>query len=107
MTHKGLAPTQPSRQLGSGDSHPGSARPQPTGTALSFGASSSPSPPAHPFCAQTCGLFVLPTVFPVTAANANYTAALIVSVLGVSAGLYYAPFIGGRHWFTGPAPNLE
>jgi hypothetical protein len=56
---------------------------------------------------QTSGLFILPPVFPVTPANANYTAALIAAVLCVSAALYYAPFIGGRHWFTGPAPNLE
>ncbi|KXZ41898.1 hypothetical protein GPECTOR_249g616 [Gonium pectorale] len=55
----------------------------------------------------TSVVFVLPTSYPVTAGSANYTAALVAAVLAMAAVLFYAPGFGGRHWFTGPAPNID
>jgi len=44
-------------------------------------------------------LFVLPTIFPVTLANLNYTI-VAVALVGVGTGLWW--MVSARHWFTGP-----
>ncbi|KAG2425113.1 hypothetical protein HXX76_014022 [Chlamydomonas incerta] len=69
---------------------------------------------SKPLGVMACGwilltsvVFVLPSTYPITPGSANYTAPLIVAVLALAAVLFYAPGFGGRHWFTGPAPNLE
>jgi amino acid transporter len=44
-------------------------------------------------------LFVLPTVFPVTLANLNYTI-VAVAVVGLGTGIWWR--VSARHWFRGP-----
>jgi amino acid transporter len=44
-------------------------------------------------------LFVLPTVFPVTLANLNYTI-VAVAVVGLGTGIWW--MVSARHWFRGP-----
>ncbi|KAG2437148.1 hypothetical protein HYH02_011403 [Chlamydomonas schloesseri] len=51
-------------------------------------------------------VFSLPTLYPITPGNMNYNVAGTVLVLALSLGGYYCPVVGGRHWFTGPRPNL-
>ncbi|KAG2482819.1 hypothetical protein HYH03_018260 [Edaphochlamys debaryana] len=87
--------------------------------AFHMGASFIPGPfslgrAGRPLAVVACGwilltsvVFVLPNAYPVTAGNANYTAALVAAVLALAAVLFYAPGFGGRAWFTGPAPNMD
>ncbi|KAG2429915.1 hypothetical protein HXX76_010695 [Chlamydomonas incerta] len=51
-------------------------------------------------------VFSLPTLYPITPGNMNYNVAGTVLVLALSLFGYYCPVVGGRHWFTGPRPNL-
>ncbi|GLC34287.1 hypothetical protein PLESTM_000178500 [Pleodorina starrii] len=51
-------------------------------------------------------IFSLPTVYPIKAVNMNYNAGGTVLAILASLGAFYCPVIGGRHWFTGPRPNL-
>jgi hypothetical protein len=44
-------------------------------------------------------LFVLPTAFPVTLANFNYTI-IAVGVVAAGTGLWW--LVSARHWFKGP-----
>jgi amino acid transporter len=44
-------------------------------------------------------LFVLPTIFPPTLANLNYTI-VAVAVVGLGTGIWWA--VSARHWFHGP-----
>jgi amino acid permease (GABA permease) len=44
-------------------------------------------------------LFVLPTIFPVTLANLNYTI-VAVAIVGVGTAVWW--MVSARHWFTGP-----
>jgi hypothetical protein len=46
-----------------------------------------------------CILFILPTVFPPTLGNFNYTI-VAVAVVGVGTGIWW--LVSARHWFTGP-----
>jgi len=46
-----------------------------------------------------CILFILPTVFPVTLGNLNYTIVAVAAV-GLGTGLWW--LLSARHWFTGP-----
>jgi hypothetical protein len=46
-----------------------------------------------------CILFILPTVFPVTLGNLNYTI-VAVAVVGIGTGIWW--MVSARHWFTGP-----
>ncbi len=46
-----------------------------------------------------CILFVLPTIFPVTLGNLNYTI-VAVGVVGLGTGAWWV--LSARHWFTGP-----
>ncbi|KAK9902829.1 hypothetical protein WJX75_007746 [Coccomyxa subellipsoidea] len=51
--------------------------------------------------------FILPTVYPVTYANLNWTCATVgVVIIGVL-GAWFAPTIGARHWYTGKSHTLE
>jgi amino acid permease (GABA permease) len=50
-----------------------------------------------------CVLFVLPTTFPVTRTNFNYTIVALLIVLG-GAGLWWV--FGARRWFVGPQSTL-
>ena len=51
--------------------------------------------------------FILPTVYPVTYANLNWTCAMVgVVIIGVL-GAWFAPTIGARHWYTGKSHTLE
>lgn len=44
-------------------------------------------------------LFMLPTAYPVTLANFNYTPVAVLAVLGFAGGWW---MLSARHWFTGP-----
>lgn len=44
-------------------------------------------------------LFTLPTAYPVTWANFNYTPVAVLAVLGFAGGWW---LLSARHWFTGP-----
>ncbi len=46
-----------------------------------------------------CVLFILPTVFPVTLGNLNYTIVAVAAV-GLGTGIWW--LVSARHWFTGP-----
>ena len=49
-------------------------------------------------------LFVLPTIYPITALNFNYTIVAVAVVLG-GASLWWV--LSAKHWFTGPRPNID
>lgn len=51
-----------------------------------------------------CVLFVLPTTYPITATNFNYTIVAVAAVLGGS-GLWW--LVSARKWFTGPRHTVE
>jgi amino acid permease (GABA permease) len=51
-----------------------------------------------------CILFILPTLYPITVANFNYTVVAVVVVLG-GAWLWWA--VSAKNWFTGPRPNVD
>jgi hypothetical protein len=50
-----------------------------------------------------CLLFVLPTTFPVSRANFNYTVLAVLAVLG---GAAFWWVVSARRWFTGPQSTL-
>ncbi|NUR25677.1 MAG: amino acid permease [Catenulispora sp.] len=54
--------------------------------------------------AGICILFVLPTTFPITAVNFNYTIVAVAVVLG-GAWLWWV--LGANRWFTGPRHTVE
>jgi amino acid permease (GABA permease) len=51
-----------------------------------------------------CVLFVLPTTYPITALNFNYTIVAVAVVVG-GAWLWWA--LGARRWFTGPQHTVD
>ncbi|HKD98933.1 MAG TPA: amino acid permease, partial [Micromonosporaceae bacterium] len=51
-----------------------------------------------------CVLFMLPTIYPITWLNFNYTVVAVAVVLG-GAWLWWA--VSAKNWFTGPRPNIE
>jgi len=51
-----------------------------------------------------CVLFMLPTIYPITAKNFNYTVVAVLAVLG-GAWLYWA--LSAKNWFTGPRQNID
>lgn len=51
-----------------------------------------------------CVLFVLPTAYPITALNFNYTIVAVAVVVG-GAGLWWV--LGARTWFTGPRHTID
>ncbi len=51
-----------------------------------------------------CGLFVLPTAYPITAVNFNYTIVAVAVVVGGSS-LWWA--LSARKWFTGPHHTID
>ncbi|GIL53553.1 hypothetical protein Vafri_9129, partial [Volvox africanus] len=51
-------------------------------------------------------VFSLPTLYPINAKNMNYNAVGTAFVVLSTLAAFYCPVIGGRHWFTGPRPNL-
>jgi amino acid permease (GABA permease) len=50
-----------------------------------------------------CIMFMLPTVYPITSLNFNYTVVAVVVVLG-GATLWWV--LSAKNWFTGPRPNV-
>jgi amino acid permease (GABA permease) len=54
--------------------------------------------------AFVCVVFVLPTAYPITASNFNYT---IVAVAVVVGGAWLWWMLGARHWFTGPRHTID
>jgi amino acid permease (GABA permease) len=51
-----------------------------------------------------CVLFILPTSYPITKLNFNYTIVAVAVVLG-GAALWWA--LSAHKWFTGPRPNVD
>jgi amino acid permease (GABA permease) len=51
-----------------------------------------------------CILFILPTTYPITASNFNYTIVAVAVVLG-GATLWW--MLSAKNWFTGPRQNIE
>jgi amino acid transporter len=51
-----------------------------------------------------CVLFILPTAYPITRTNFNYTIVAVVIVLG-GAWLWWA--VSAKNWFTGPRQNIS
>jgi amino acid permease (GABA permease) len=51
-----------------------------------------------------CIMFILPTLYPITAMTFNYTIVAVIIVLG-GASLWWV--LSARRWFTGPRPNVE
>lgn len=51
-----------------------------------------------------CILFILPTTYPITVLNFNYTIVAVAIVLG-GASLWWVA--GARKWFTGPRHNID
>ena len=49
-------------------------------------------------------LFMLPTIYPITVKNFNYTVVAVLVVLG-GAWLYWA--VSAKNWFTGPRQNID
>jgi len=51
------------------------------------------------------------TLFPTTpstsAADMNYTVAIVSGVLALSVVWFYFPKYGGVHWFQGPVRNID
>ncbi|KAJ9530879.1 hypothetical protein QJQ45_028844, partial [Haematococcus lacustris] len=54
-----------------------------------------------------CTTFCLPMVYPVTLLNANWAPLIVVVMVAFALGLWWAPRIGGTHWFHGPSPNVN
>ncbi|KAL6755553.1 hypothetical protein V8C86DRAFT_3137585 [Haematococcus lacustris] len=51
-------------------------------------------------------VFCLPMHYPITLLNANWTPLLLALLLAFAAILWWAPHVGGCHWFIGPLPNI-
>lgn len=51
--------------------------------------------------------FVLPTAYPVSILNFNWSPVTIVLVLSVVLAAWYMPCFGARHWYHGKAHTLE
>jgi amino acid transporter len=51
-----------------------------------------------------CVLFILPTTYPITGSNFNYTIVAVAVVLG-GAWLWWA--LSAKNWFTGPRQNID
>lgn len=59
------------------------------------------------FMSCMCIVFLFPTTPYTSAADMNYTVAVLGGVLCLSLMWYYFPKWGGIHWFKGPVPNLN
>ena len=79
---------------------PAAAQPRlPAGRGTWAGGARRSAGPRSSGSAVICVLFVLPTAYPITAPNFNYTIVAVAVVLG-GARLWWV--LGARTWFTGP-----
>lgn len=51
--------------------------------------------------------FILPTVYPISSDNFNWTCVTVGAVIIGVLGAWFAPKIGARNWYTGKSHTLE